>query len=672
MLHTLKVTTCPKCRRSYADGVRFCPADGTLIAQVVDPLLGRTLMGQFKLVALAGRGAMGTVYRAEQANVARTVAVKVLGNDLLREALSVKRFLREAQAAARLTHPNIVAIYLVSETEEGVPFMVMEYVEGQTLGALLEKLGVVETRRALRIARQIASALGEAHEQGIVHRDLKADNILLAERPRGRSAGGDVVKVLDFGIAKLLGGEPDPGGAIGQLTRDGTIFGTPHYIAPEQANGRDVDGRADLYSLGVILFRMVTGRLPFEGTSGMQVLMRHVREQPPRPRELRQDIAEPVEALILRAMEKRPEDRFADADRFIEAIDEVDKLLGQEAGRTLLGLSPPGALPIATAPSPPASSMAVTARGSAPGLPHADDPAASRGEGALDSWAGRPITDDTQSTYEDDLYAAPHPRRALWLGLGAAAVLLVAVVGVAIVRHQRSVPAVTLVAGPAPAPSAAPPVEVPLVEEHVASAGGMAMRAGFESAPAGGATSAMHVHLVDDKGRAVTAAAVEASVRRAGERDEAVTLTSDGDGYRGTINFRAPGRHAVHIAATPPSAGAAGAPGSRRVVLDFEVEATGAGRGPVARTYSSAPSRRGRHSSVPGSAAPVADGVEGDEEEPERLIPASSSDPIVPRALGPAPDAVPAAHTVGARGAGARGGGGGAAGAGAGKKGAAK
>ena len=318
----------------------------------VDPYVGRVLMGQFQLQAQAGRGAMGTVYRARQMNMDRTVAVKVLRGDLLKDTNAVQRFLREAQAAARLSHPNIVTVHLVGESEAAVPFIVMEYIEGQTLGELCEREHVLDPVRALRIARQIASALGEAHGQGIVHRDLKPENILLD----ARRSPADFIKVFDFGIAKLLGGE---GGEIAQLTRDGTIFGTPHYIAPEQAAGKEVDGRADLYSLGVILYRMCTGQLPFEGGSGMQVLMRHVQDAPPRPRSLRPELPERVEQLIMIALDKDRDHRFANAERMVAAIDAAENaLMGAQPrpvdpGQTLMGVVLPsrsGTQPIASAP----------------------------------------------------------------------------------------------------------------------------------------------------------------------------------------------------------------------------------------------------------------------------------------------------------------------------------
>jgi len=342
----------------------------------------------------------------------------------------------------------------VGETEEGVPFIVMEFIEGQTLGALAEKLGVVEVRRSLRIVRQIASALAEAHAVGIVHRDLKADNILLAERPRGRvTRDGDVVKVLDFGIAKLLGGD---GGEIAQLTRDGTIFGTPHYIAPEQASGQDVDGRADLYSLGVILFRLVVGRLPFDGASGMQVLMRHVREEPPRPRDLRPEVPEAVEAVILTALQKQRERRFPDAEHFIAAIEAAEQRLGEEGGRTLLGLhahvggaadDPRGTTRLsAVAAAAGRAAPGADGRGALAVKPVAGDdlagPSGLRGPGqsgevGLEAWSRTPLPSETGALRDGE---TRRRQRWAWLAVGGVTLSALVLASAAIVRLERAGP----------------------------------------------------------------------------------------------------------------------------------------------------------------------------------------------------------------------------------------
>ncbi|MCA9669331.1 MAG: protein kinase [Myxococcales bacterium] len=323
-LETLK--ECPECGREFELDVNFCPADGTPLPEP-DPHIGSLLLDQIEIQEPCGHGSMGTVYRAWQRTMERKVAVKILKRELLRDSLVVRRFRREARAAARLSHPNIITVYLVGDTDEGLPFLVMELVEGCSLERLIENDAALPPARALHIARQIALALGEAHHHDIVHRDLKPANILLTDK-RGTP---DFVKVLDFGIAKILRSTDES-----QLTQTGAIFGTPYYLSPEQASGDDVDHRCDIYSLGVILFRMVTGALPFDADSGMEVLVKHLKEEPPRPSEVREGIPAALEDVILRAMSKSPAQRFESAEAFADALLDVgEELYG--SSQTLMG-----------------------------------------------------------------------------------------------------------------------------------------------------------------------------------------------------------------------------------------------------------------------------------------------------------------------------------------------
>ena len=320
---------CPLCGNSFLDDARFCPNDGSLLVAANDPYIGKVFLDQFEIREVCGRGSMGTVYKAQQTSMDREVAIKVLRRDLLKDSSIVKRFHREARAAARLSHPNIITVFMVGDTDDGAPFLAMEFVKGSSLATVCDEEGPLPPVRAIHIGRQITSALTEAHSQGVVHRDLKPENILLSNKPQAP----DFVKVLDFGIAKIIRGDEES-----HLTQTGAIFGTPHYLAPEQASGGEVDHRADLYALGVILFQMVVGRLPFPSDSGMAVLVQHIQEQPPRPRELNRGIPLPMEQLILRALEKDPADRFQTADEFGEALGRVvDKL--NFGSQTLLRVS---------------------------------------------------------------------------------------------------------------------------------------------------------------------------------------------------------------------------------------------------------------------------------------------------------------------------------------------
>ncbi|HEX4461901.1 MAG TPA: serine/threonine-protein kinase [Polyangia bacterium] len=338
--------------------MRFCPVDGAQVTLAVsDPNLGRELMGQFELREIAGRGAMGTVYRAYQRTMDRIVAVKILRPEIVREAGVLKRFVREARAAARLQHPNIVTVHMVGETEDGVPYLVMEHIDGVSLEAICEAQGPQPLLRVISIGRQIASALSEAHSLGIVHRDLKPANILVTDRSRTP----DLVKVLDFGIAKILVATDAADQSM--MTADGTIFGTPHYIAPEQASGSEVDTRADLYSLGCILFRLTTGVLPFEGTQSMQVVLKHLREEPPKPRSLNPELPQAMEDLILACLQKSRNKRPDDADTIIAALDRIEADARRPKSERLTPVVVNKAAPAAAVPAATTGPIAATPTG---------------------------------------------------------------------------------------------------------------------------------------------------------------------------------------------------------------------------------------------------------------------------------------------------------------------
>ena len=309
---------CSVCGEPLADDARFCPNDGTLVLNTGDPYIGQVFSGQFEIREICGRGTMGTVYRAWQTTMEREVAVKVLRPDLLQDSKVIKRFHREAKALARLSHPNIVVVHMVGNTDDGAPFLVMEYIKGEDLNAVCEAEGTLPMVRGIHITRQIASALSEAHGQNVVHRDLKPENIILCHK----SQTPDYAKVLDFGIAKILHGNNES-----HLTQTGAIFGTPHYLSPEQAAGSDLDHRCDLYALGVILFRLLAGRLPFVGESGMGVLVQHIREQPPHPRDINPALPKSMDDLILKALQKDPADRFQSAEEMTGALEAVVKRL---------------------------------------------------------------------------------------------------------------------------------------------------------------------------------------------------------------------------------------------------------------------------------------------------------------------------------------------------------
>jgi len=597
------MVSCPRCLRTYDEGVRFCPVDGTLVtAGAEDRNLGTVLLGQFEVRDVCGRGAMGTVYRAYQRNMDRIVAVKILRRELLKEPEVVRRFLREARAAAKLQHPNIVTVHLVGETDDGVPFLVMEHVDGVALEQICEAQGAQPVPRILSLARQIGNALAEAHDAGIIHRDLKPANILITDRSRVP----DLVKVLDFGIAKIIEGADQS-----LLTRDGVIFGTPHYIAPEQATGGEIDHRADLYSLGVILFRLATGRLPFEGTAGMQVVLKHLREQPPKPRTIDPTIPPALEAIILACLAKDPSLRPRDAESLVQALERIaaGQLDVAPANATLLGLAPDAVKPAVTSgpdartirPDESPHAGAVKARpagkpvvvgktnakldaktnayaragGNAKPNANANANASVNGNANVNASANGnananpnarrgPQTTAKVKTLERSsagmTLPAPWWRSRTLAWSGAAALLVGASAGIgAAWLHNRDAdgpvapPVIAIVPSSQPAP---PPVkpDPSLFAQKSLTANGFTVRAGFEREPQAGQLAPIAV-LLDSTRGPVDGARVQVSVRPpAGSETVLVLEPASAGRYRSGFAFSAGGLYKVRISATPEGA----------------------------------------------------------------------------------------------------------------------
>jgi len=271
-----------------------------------DDLEGQVLASQFKVLKKLGSGGMGAVYLAEQMEMDRKVVVKVLHPEVLAmNSVAIERFRREAKAVAQLNHPNIVQVFVFGQAESGQLYLAMEFIEGRDLAHDLSQ-GAMPQPRALKIIDQICAALVEAHGAGIVHRDLKPENVMLADR----HGNPDYVKVLDFGIAKLH--DTSGGGSQPSITQAGTVFGTPRYMSPEQVKGEPVDARSDIYALGLLLHELLTGRHPFNATTTIDYLMKHVSEPVPPPREAYSEleITPRVEAIIMRCLEKDPADRY--------------------------------------------------------------------------------------------------------------------------------------------------------------------------------------------------------------------------------------------------------------------------------------------------------------------------------------------------------------------------
>jgi serine/threonine-protein kinase len=277
-------------------------------------LVGRTFFGEYTITKKLGEGGMGAVYLARQNAIDQNVALKVLHARAAESNEIVQRFHREAKVISMLSHPNIVRVFIFGRTEDDLLYLVMEFVRGRELRDRLDEVGALDELLAIKIMKQACSALAEAHDLGIIHRDLKPDNILLTEF-RGEN---NFVKILDFGIAKL--NEPE-GKPAQKLTQAGIVYGTPEYLSPEQAQALDLDQRTDIYSLGCILYELITGQVPFTDKNPVQILTKHVFEEPPKPSAVAPGkVAATMESIIMKAIAKNPDDRYDGAMSMFEAL----------------------------------------------------------------------------------------------------------------------------------------------------------------------------------------------------------------------------------------------------------------------------------------------------------------------------------------------------------------
>ncbi|MDC3957964.1 serine/threonine-protein kinase [Polyangium jinanense] len=323
---------CPACDKCFSGEVRFCPYDGDALIDApdwnpnADPLIGQIIDSRYEVVSVLGEGGTGSVYEVRHTTLGRRFALKVLRADIARDAQIVTRFIQEAKAAAAIGHPNIVAVSDFGEVvpdksaplSSKVPYFVMELLTGSSLASVLRSERILPADRTAAIGLQCALGLASAHEAGVIHRDLKPDNVFLV-----RSGDREFVKLLDFGLAKIAG--------TSRVTRQGIIFGTPHYMSPEQAMGQPVDHRTDIYALGVIMYECLTGRVPFEADSFKGVLDQHihgaavpVEQRVPDPSQIG-----PLGEIINRCLAKNPAERFATMAELAAALEEAMGLIPQ-------------------------------------------------------------------------------------------------------------------------------------------------------------------------------------------------------------------------------------------------------------------------------------------------------------------------------------------------------
>jgi len=311
---------CPRCNRFFQEGFKFCPYDGAEVQERVSLSAYRSestktgdtiLADRYRVRGFIGKGAMARVYLAEDANTGAAVAIKVLEDPYRKDANVRARFMREARSASLIGHPSIVRVFETGEREEdGAPFLVMEFLLGESVGAFLRREGKMKPELALPAFRQAASALSAAHRVGIIHRDIKPDNLFLIGEP------GDPyeLKVVDFGLSR----EP-----TSNLTAAGIVLGTPAYMAPEQVATEPVDARTDVYALGMVMYRALAGRGPFEDDDEVATMAHQIFTAPPPPSKFVRDLDPWLEAVLLRAMRKDPNERYPKMDALVDDLNLV-------------------------------------------------------------------------------------------------------------------------------------------------------------------------------------------------------------------------------------------------------------------------------------------------------------------------------------------------------------
>ncbi|MBZ0185286.1 MAG: protein kinase, partial [Candidatus Obscuribacterales bacterium] len=348
---------CPACNGEFPGNLVVCPNDRTmLLTPKKDELIGQILNDRYKVVEEVGRGGMSAVYRGVHELMDRTVAIKVLLPQLVSDQISIKRFQQEAQAASHLQHPNVITVYDYGFVASGQPYLVMDFLEGESLSDIIRRDKQVTVKRMIPIFMQACEALEHAHQKGVIHRDLKSSNIMLIDF-EGKK---DFVKVVDFGIAKLM---PSSGKQSQNLTQTGEVFGSPIYMSPEQCMAQSLDARSDIYSMGAMMYEGLTGHPPLMGNSIIDTMQMHM-STPPKPfKDIRPDLKIPdaLERVVLKALAKKPENRYQSMQELRDAMEGVSKLMEQEK---LFGPQPPSKLGSRSA-RPPARTASGAPQGPA-------------------------------------------------------------------------------------------------------------------------------------------------------------------------------------------------------------------------------------------------------------------------------------------------------------------
>ncbi len=315
-------TKCPRCQTENPSDSKYCkecaaplpseekPQDSptkTFVTPVEELVRGATFADRYEIIEELGRGGMGTVYRVMDKKINEEVALKLLKPEVAADVKTIERFKNELKLARKITHKNVCRMHDLNE-ENGTPFITMEYVAGEDLKSFTRRAGKLSAEKAISFAKQVCEGLAEAHRLDVVHRDLKPQNIMIDRKGN--------VHIMDFGIARLI--------SVSEMTEEGVIIGTPHYMSPEQVSGETADHRTDIYSLGVIIYEMVTGRVPFEGDSALGIALKHQSEAPKIPRELNVQVPEGLSRLILKCMEKDREQRFQSVEDLFSDLTAIE------------------------------------------------------------------------------------------------------------------------------------------------------------------------------------------------------------------------------------------------------------------------------------------------------------------------------------------------------------
>lgn len=348
------VKKCNQCGRTYTEDISYCLDDGKPLVEV-ETMIGKVIDGRYRLDSLIGKGGMGDVYRATHVHIDSEFAVKLLKPEFVANETAIRRFRLEARAAGRIQHPNAVRVTDFGVSPENIVYLVMDLISGHSLRNLMGSEAPMDFARTVGIVRQVCAAVDAAHRSGVIHRDIKPDNILIEKDQRG-----ETVKVLDFGIAKLREAQTSDL----YLTQAGTIIGTPQYMSPEQCQGKEIDSRSDIYSIGIILYEMLTGKVPFDAVASLQVVYMQLNETPPPLGEAAPHVPEPLVRVVERALNKKPEDRPSTAQQL---SDELKRALEESEGH-----------PVVSAPDPAPPYVRGEVRTPVQGQPRDTDPEHSR------------------------------------------------------------------------------------------------------------------------------------------------------------------------------------------------------------------------------------------------------------------------------------------------------